>query len=142
MKALLDSFSVSQILLFIFLLAIAVKEIFELIDWFKNRGKKHYEKIEHQENEIEELHNSINSLTNSINLLKENVDLLIASDKDDIKAYITKEYHYFVEQKGWIDKFSLDCITKRYEHYKEEGGNSFIEELMKEISNLPKQPPQ
>jgi hypothetical protein len=68
--------------------------------------------------------------------------MLIESDKDDIKSFITKEHHYYVEQKKWIDKFSLDCIEKRYKHYKDEGGNSFIEDLMGELRKLPKQPPQ
>ena len=42
------------------------------------------------------------------------------SDKDAIKAFITREHHYFCYQKKWIDDYSLDCIEKRYEHYKEE----------------------
>ena len=66
------------------------------------------------------------------------IETLIESDKDDIKAYITKEHHYFVYQKGWIDDYSLDCIERRYDHYVAEGGNSFIKGLMEEIRNLPK----
>jgi hypothetical protein len=73
--------------------------------------------------------------------LEKKNDILIESDKDDIKAYITREYHYFVEEKKWIDKFSLDCIEKRYAHYVDEGGNSFILDLMNELRKLPKQPP-
>lgn len=66
------------------------------------------------------------------------VDMLIASDKDDIKAYITKEHHYFCYEKGYIDDYSLDCLERRYGHYKDEGGNSFAEDLMKDVRTLPK----
>lgn len=68
--------------------------------------------------------------------------MLIDSDKDDIKSYITREHHYFCYQIGWIDDFSLDCLEKRYRHYADEGGNSFIEGFMDELRALPKQAPQ
>ena len=38
-----------------------------------------------------------------------------------------------------IDDFSLDCIEKRFAHYQDEGGNSFIAALMAEIRALPKE---
>ena len=56
--------------------------------------------------------------------------MLIESDKDDIKAYITREHHFFCYEQGWIDDFSLDCLEKRYAHYKIEGGNTFIDGFM------------
>lgn len=56
--------------------------------------------------------------------------MLIDSDRDDIKSYITREHHYFCYQKGWIDDFSLDCCERRYKHYSDEGGNSFIGQFM------------
>ena len=37
----------------------------------------------------------------------------------------------------WIDDYSLDCIERRYKHYIDEGGNSFIGQLMIEIRKLP-----
>ena len=74
--------------------------------------------------------------------LSTKIDMLIDSDKDDIKSYITREHHYFCYQRGWIDDFSLDCIERRYQHYTDEGGNSFIEGFMTELRALPKQQPQ
>ena len=77
-----------------------------------------------------------------LNDLSAKIDMLIDSDKDDIKSYITREHHYFCYQVGWIDDFSLDCLERRYEHYADEGGNSFIEGFMNELRALPKQSPQ
>ena len=80
-------------------------------------------------------------MKDSIDILTTQVHNLILSDRDDIKAFITRQHHYFVYQKGWIDDYSLDCIQRRYSHYIEEGGNSFIEGLMREIRKLPKKHP-
>ena len=67
--------------------------------------------------------------------------MLIESDRDDIKSFITREHHRFCYQVGWIDDFSLDCIEKRYKHYKNEGGNTFIDGFMEELRALPKSSP-
>lgn len=142
-----ETYSLTQIIIFIILFALAVKEFINLIDWFLNRGEKYFknkneeeDKFAKYEEEIKALKENQEKMSESINKLSTNVELLIDSDKDDIKSFITKEYHYFVEQKGWIDKFSFDCIEKRFNHYKDEGGNSFIEDLMSELRRLPKQP--
>ena len=70
--------------------------------------------------------------------LSDKIDMLINSDKDSIKAYITQRHHWFCYEKGWIDDFSLDCLEKRYQHYEDEGGNSFIGYFMDELRALPK----
>lgn len=144
-----ETYSLTQIIIFIILFALAVKEFINLIDWFLNRGEKYFksknkeeDKFAKYEEEIKILKENQEKMSESINKLSTNVELLIDSDKDDIKSFITKEYHYFVEQKGWIDKFSFDCIEKRFNHYRDEGGNSFIEDLMSELRRLPKQPKQ
>ena len=77
-----------------------------------------------------------------IKTLSAKVDMLTASDKDAIKAFITREHHYFCYQKGWIDDYSLDCLERRYQHYVEEEGNSFVGQLMEEIRALPRQEPK
>ena len=74
--------------------------------------------------------------------LGKKIDMLIDSDKDAIKAYITQKHHFFCYEQGWIDDFSLDCIERRYQHYKEEGGNTFIDGFMGELRQLPKGSPQ
>ena len=156
MIELLNKYPISEIIIFIFMLFIAIKEIFSLIDWAKERFKvgvnknikqKEYKKaIQKQIDDfIEEnknVKNTLKILEEQINELAKSVNLLIASDKDDIKAYITERHHYFCYEQGWIDDYSLDCIEKRYEHYKAEGGNSFVLDLMNEIRQLPKQPPK
>ena len=89
---------------------------------------------------IEDHSRQIGELKDSIEEIRDLISLLIQSDKDAIKAYITKQHHTFVYKKGWIDDYSLNCIEQRYNHYKDQGGNSFIGNLMQQLRQLPKQP--
>ena len=156
MGELILHYSVSDILIFLIMLSAAAKGFITGLDWAKDRIKLWVHKDEH----IETLENKVNKKDNEletklaqiikkqeedIKVLKEqdarlfqNINLLIESDKDDIKAWITREHHYFCNKIGKIDVYSLDCIERRYKHYVEEKGNSFIEDLMNEIKALPK----
>lgn len=148
MAELITNYSWSEIILFVIAFAAAIKGVVTFWDWGKDRLRKVYDK----EDKIEEIKSLIvenikqmNEFSNiqaqtidEIQHLKENITNLTASDKDDIKAWITEKHHHFCYEIKYIDDYSLDCIEKRYAHYVDEGGNSFISKLMEEIRNLPK----
>lgn len=145
---LLSKYSISEILIFIVMLVIATKQAIEFIDWAKGkitkRDAKHINQYEEEKDlltEIQYFKKEIKNTQDTLNKMQEQIDLLINSDKDAIKAYITKEHHYFCYEKEWIDDYSLDCLEKRFSHYVEEKGNSFIESLMNELRKLPRQEP-
>lgn len=155
MEKLLSTYSVSEILMFIVILALAVKAVVTFWDWAVDRLRKVFAK-EHQamdeKEEIEErlnrgsdrmktLEDNQNALFDSLSDITEKINMLIDSDKDDIKSWLTKEHHYYCYQQKWIDDYSLECCEKRFKHYTDEGGNSFIERFMEELRGLPKQPP-
>ena len=152
MKTLIDlltQFTLWQIILFIILLAVAIKEVSDFVDWFKQKVNKRDESLKtdyevKQENEerLDRLETNMNILTENVNNMTDKIDLLISSDRDAIKAFITKEHHHFCYDKGWIDDYSLDCLEHRFQHYQEERGNSFIENLMNELRALPKTEPK
>lgn len=156
MITLLQHYSLSDIFIFIIFLALAVKSLISFFDWAQNRinktfNKKHSkitekEQLERrlqQENQmIVTLQQSQKVTDNILQDLSKKINLLIDSDKDDIKSFITRQHHYFCYKIGWIDDFSLDCVEKRYQHYADEGGNSFIEGFMDELRALPKQEPK
>ena len=133
---LLSQFTLPQIILFIILLFVATKEIADFVDWVRGKFS------EKNEERLDKLENNVNKLTENVNHITDKVDLLVDSDRDAIKAYITREHHYFCYKVGWIDDYSLDCLEHRFEHYKEEEGNSFIEGLMNELRALPKTEPK
>lgn len=156
MIALLQHYSLSDILMFTVFLALAIKSLISFFDWayvyIKRIFNVHHSKI-NQKQELErrlkkgsqvmsELKNSQQTTDEILKNLSAKIDLLIDSDKDDIKSYITREHHYFCYKLGYIDDFSLDCIEKRFKHYSDEGGNSFIENFMKDLRALPIQSPK
>ena len=142
MLELLQNYTVAEIISFIILLSLAIKAIISFLDWAKERLFKFFRKEEKGNSLDDTLSKIIESqeqLSKEIKKINDTINILIHSDKDDIKSFITKEYHHFMAQ-GWIDDYSLDCIEKRYRHYIDEGGNSFIGQLMIEIRKLPHQP--
>ncbi len=156
MIALLQQYSLSDILMFTVFLALAVKSLISFFDWVYVYIKKvfniHHSKI-NQKQALErrlqkgsqvmtKLKNNQQTTDEILKDLSAKIDLLIDSDKDDIKSYITREHHYFCYKLGYIDDFSLDCIEKRFKHYSDEGGNSFIENFMKDLRALPIQSPK
>ena len=138
----LKDFPISEILLCIIGVLVLVKWIIEYFDWGHKRTKDKYDQEAGHEKDINQNSEDIKMLIEMQKQQNKRIELLIDSDKDDIKAFITKEYHYFVERVGWIDDYSLDCLEKRFLHYQDENGNSFAEDLMSEIRRLPKHPPQ
>ena len=149
MVTLLESYSVGQILFFIVILAIALKEFFVLMDWIKDRLRKSFikedkfnaleAKDKEQDTQIEKIIVLQQETQQNIEVILNKLQLLMESDKDAIKTFITKEHHHFCYEQGWIDDYNLDCLERRFKHYKEENGNSFVESLMEEIRTLPRQ---
>lgn len=163
----LATYSISEIIIFVILFCLAIKEAVTFYDWSKNRVQQVFKKeTEERDNrnklqyEIEdmeeyfkekelkfnkkkeEINEGFKKIDERIDFLATQIELLIASDKDSIKAYITEKHHYYCYDKKWIDDYTLDCLEKRYSHYIDEGGNSFVADLMKDLRALPHQPPQ
>ena len=142
---LLSTYSLDQILVFIIMLSLAVKGGVDFYDWVKKRFNTTMIDRENQNKKKEEITENIDKLfemqkeqSKAIDNLTKSVDLLLRSDRDDIKAWITQQHHHYRYELKYIDDLSLDCIEKRYAHYKAEGGNSFIEDLMTDLRSLKK----
>lgn len=156
MLDLLQHYSISEIFLFIVLLALAFKGVVTFFEWLQEHIKKAFnikfgkisekerinKKIEDGEIFMNELREHQKQNDKTLQRLSKKLDILVESDKDAIKAYITKEHHKHCYEKHWIDDFSLDCLEKRYKHYADEGGNSFITGFMQELRDLPKRSPR
>ena len=156
MIELLQRFSLSNIIIFAVLLALAIKSLVSFFDWAYQRLKKVFDKQHDSLTDKEKLEQRLQKGSQIMGTLQQNqketdkilqtlsekMDMLVESDKDSIKTFITREHHYFCYKIGWIDDFSLDCIERRYQHYKDEGGNSFISHFMDDLRELPKMPPE
>lgn len=159
MEELLTSYSISEIIIFIVVLAFAVKEIVTFIDWARDilrksydKGYKSIEKRKNLEEKIDDLNkfydekkkvdDAFDKIDCTFEKINARIDMLIESDKEDIKSCITDKHHFFVYQQKWIDDYTMECLERRFAVYQKEHGNSFVEGLMNEIRSLPKQPPE
>lgn len=166
MIKLLENYSISDIIMFIVILCFAAKEVVTFWDWAhtrinqginknlkeekeKNRLQKEMDTMNDFFNEKEkrfekkksEINSRFDSMETQMNLLQEQIHLLIESDKDDIKSYIVDKHRQHCYYNKSIDDYTLDCLERRFEHYKKEGGNSYVESLMEDLRNLVKKPP-
>lgn len=149
---LLSHYTFTEIFMFVIVLAVSIQQCVNFFEWVKERvdrlfNKEHNNIIEKKQLEhrlqqgseiMDDLKANQNETDAALKDLSDKIDMLINSDKDSIKAYITQRHHWFCYEKGWIDDFSLDCLEKRYQHYEDEGGNSFIGYFMDELRALPK----
>ena len=130
---LFTTYTIVDVVLILFLTAFVLQEILKLIDFFKNRAKHRYdEEMEDQKTE-DKILDKIEDLEDQFSALYHEG----CASLNDIRADIVKQHHYFMT-KGYIDDFSMDAIEKRYDHYKAEGGNSYISDLMHDLRKLPK----
>ena len=140
MTELFSRYSISEIILFITCLALATKAFIEFVDWARKRARQAVKEAEapaELQQQVNKQGTELNNIKKQLNDIKQQINLLILSDRDDIKQSITKDHHYFCYKLKSIDDYSLDCIEKRYSHYKDEGGNSFVATLMQELRALP-----
>ena len=99
------------------------------------------------QNEFKKLHTRFDDVDTRLGKLESRVENtenqlkgLTESDMHDIKSWIVAQYHKFYNEQGWIDAFSAETIEKRYEDYKREGGNSYIDNLIAQLRSLSMDP--
>lgn len=143
-QTLLEQFDIKTILIVLLLTFFAIIEIMRGIDYLRNKSKTKRTEEQNEEKRIADLEilernneNTIQQVQTDVEEIKQNVNLLIDSDKDDIRAWITNQYHHFVDLQ-YIDDFTLDCLERRFRSYKKEGGNTYIDGMMEELRRLPR----
>ena len=81
----------------------------------------------------------LKQILEKVNSIEQQVDVLTASDMDDIRSWIVDKHKYYKNHKENIDNFTMDCLEKRFSHYKEEGGNSYVTGLMEDLRKWSKE---
>ncbi len=164
MLELLKAYSVEQILIFSVILAFAVKSTVDFTEWIQEKYNKKFnkdhsalEKEEDTEEKYNELKDQFDTLMSEFHGLDqrmekrmeniesgmENIESqliqLTQSDMHDIKSWMVEKHHQLTEA-GWVDDFTMDTIEKRFDDYKKENGNSYVEGLVNEMRALPRHP--
>lgn len=159
MLDLLKQFSIEQIFIFIFMLALAIKGIIDFWDWISAKIKakfnadyqtiKNNDAIIEEQKELEEHYKDIsekyNTLDEKINILSteimKNLEIINKSMMHDIKQWIIEQHKFYMKQ-GWIGIVDLNMLEYRFADYEALGGNSTIPTLMDELRSLPKFSPE
>ena len=89
------------------------------------------EKIDKIETYSQENYNNYIQLENSMKLVQERL-------QENTRSFLIDAHHKFCYEVKGIDDLNLQSLERRYLYYKSAGGNSFVDELMKEIRELPK----
>jgi len=56
--------------------------------------------------------------------------VLLQSDKDAIKSWIVMIYRKVKVDPKHLNDIEMDLLERRYSHYLDEGGNSYVTHLM------------
>lgn len=150
MEELLARFELTDIIIMLTLLIVGAEKLIKAIDWLRARFRKSYDEENALKEEVEDLNKfyeekkvvdeGFAKVNERIDKICDLVDMLVESDKESIKAYITDRHHFFVQERKWIDYHSMDCLERRFSIYEREHGNSFVEDLMNDLRQLPKMP--
>ena len=150
MEELLARFELTDIIIMLTLLIVGAEKLIKAIDWLRARFRKSYDEENTLKEEVEDLNKfyeekkvvdeGFAKVNERIDKICDLVDMLVESDKESIKAYITERHHFFVQERKWIDYHSMDCLERRFSIYEREHGNSFVEDLMNDLRQLPKMP--
>ena len=87
--------------------------------------------------EIESIALELVDSRDKMNQIFDSQEFLMMADKEDKKAYITREYNHFYVQLHKIDLYSKETIEKIYEIYLKENGDTFVAGMMTSIRSLP-----
>ena len=150
MEELLARFELTDIIIMLTMLIVGAEKLIKAIDWLRARFRKSYDEENTLKEEVEDLNKfyeekkvvdeGFAKVNERIDKICDLVDMLVESDKESIKAYITERHHFFVQERKWIDYHSMDCLERRFSIYEREHGNSFVEDLMNDLRQLPKMP--
>jgi len=88
------------------------------------------------ESRMDEQHNFNEEMKAQLTNINRRTILLIESSKEEIKTTITTEYYNAIS-KGCIPMYKLESLESLYQKYLQSNGNTFVEQMMKELRNLP-----
>lgn len=161
MLELFSAITVTELIVIIIMILLAAKELVTVLEFFwkklrglfdkeyktKDEKKEILEKLEKISNDVSEIQKEHKRIADKVDEIQREyqktfeqqqmaLNSLIASDVEDIKSDIVKQYHHFTS-KQWIDDFSMDAIERRFARYEEEGGNSYVHTLVEKLRQLP-----
>jgi len=136
METLLSNYSLDQIAMFLVLFCPAVFGMYKFVLEVVQSLRAHFSKSLTAEQKQEEIYACSKEMKERMAKLENVCDMLLQSDRRRIRAEIVRQHQWFFRQ-GQIDLYSLDVIHRQFDSYKKEGGNTYVEKLVRELEELP-----
>lgn len=131
-----QNYTIEATLVFLFILGTALKQGFELVQYFRNKTVSHVDKIREQEETLAKVIDNMQQQQKQLQSITDKIDELLASDKDSIKSWIVMLYKQYKKDPSGLNSMQMDLLERRFCHYKQEGGNSYIDNLMQELREI------
>lgn len=129
-------YTLEATIIFLFMFGTALKQGYELVQYFRNKTFNHVDKIREQEETLEQVINNMQQQQKQLQSITDKIDELLVSDKDSIKSWIVMLYKQYKKDPSGLDSMQMDLLERRFSHYKKEGGNSYIDNLMQELREI------
>lgn len=131
-----QQYTIEVTIIFLFMFGTALKQGYELVQYFRNKTVDHVDKIREQEETLEQVINNMQQQQKQLQSITDKIDELLVSDKDSIKSWIVMLYKQYKKDPSGLDSMQMDLLERRFSHYKKEGGNSYIDNLMQELREI------
>lgn len=131
-----QNYTIEATLVFLFMLGVALKQGFELFQYFRNKAVDQVDKVRDREQEFTRTLEQLATQNTELMKINEKIDQLLASDKNAIKSWIVMFYKRYKRDPSGLDSMQMDLLERRFYHYKKQGGNSYIDNLMQELREI------
>lgn len=131
-----SKYSLQFTIVFLFMFGVACKQFYEVYDFFKNKTVQQVDKVRDEKELLTWLVQEVKGLKDQLQQITEKLDSLLVSDLDGIKSWIVMLYKQCKKDPSILDSMQMDLLERRYKHYKNEGGNSYIDNLMQELREI------
>ena len=131
-----QQYTLEATIIFLFMFGTALKQGYELVQYFRNKTFNHIDKIREQEETLRQVIKNMQQQKKQLQSITDKIDELLVSDKDSIKSWIVMLYKQYKTDPSGLDSMQMDLLERRFSHYKKEGGNSYIDNLMQELREI------
>lgn len=149
---LFTQYSFQELILLIIIILFVLKALNEVIAFFYERIKNHFGIQNNKEQWEQNISKSLDEIKDDIQTLRDqnikthkhqkeidqSIALVQERLQENTRSYLIDAHHKFCYDIQAIDDLSLQAMERRYLYYKTAGGNSFVDNLMDEVRNLPK----
>jgi predicted nuclease with TOPRIM domain len=134
------------------MIGVAIKYIAELLSWFYSKLQNYFNGQQAQKDKNVELIDTLETVGENIKSIDAKLDNLnevvrklekesaLTTERlqEQARSYIIDKHHHFCYEIGAIDDINLQSIERQFLYYKNAGGDTYIDNLVAEIRELPK----